>query len=129
MTIKVLSACEQQIIRIIYKKGKATVNEVMEDMSTPLSNSAIRTYLRILEGKNQLTHLEEDGKFYYHPLHLPYNVAGSAIQQVATTLFDADRGVLLSLFLKDPDTKMISAKLSAVATSMKELQDKKIVSY
>ncbi len=125
MTIKVLSAREQQIIRIIYQKGKATVNEVMEEMPSPLSNSAIRTYLRILEGKNQLTHIEEDGKFYYHPLHRPYTVAISAIQQAAATFFEGDRGALLTLFLKDPDTKMTSDELSTVGAAIKELQAKK----
>ena len=125
MTIKVLSTREQQIIRIIYQKGKATVNEVMEDMPVNLSNSAIRTYLRILEGKNQLTHIEEDGKFYYHPLHRPFNVAISAIQQAAQTFFDGDRGVLLTTFLKDEDTKMTQDELSALETTIKELKAKK----
>ncbi len=125
MTIKVLSTREQQIIRIIYQKGKATVNEVMEDMPVNLSNSAIRTYLRILEGKNQLQHSEEDGKFYYYPTHRPYHVAVSAIQQAALTFFEGDRGVLLSLFLKDQDTKMTPEELNAVEASIKELRGKK----
>ena len=125
MTIKVPSAREQQIIRIIYQKGRATVNEVMEEMPSPLSNSAIRTYLRILEGKNQLQHSEDEGKFYYYPTHRPYHVAVSAIQQAALTFFEGDRGTLLAHFLKDQDTKMTSAELDAVESAIKELRSKK----
>jgi len=47
----VLSRRERQIIDILYRRGRATAAEVMEDLPGDSSYSTVRTQLRVLEEK------------------------------------------------------------------------------
>ena len=46
-----LSRRERQIMDVLYRRGAASVAEVMEDMPDPPSYSAVRATLRVLEEK------------------------------------------------------------------------------
>ena len=63
-----LSPREQQIMEIIYRSDRGiSATEVMEGLPDDLSNSAVRTFLRILEHKGHLKHDEKDGRYIYKP--------------------------------------------------------------
>jgi predicted transcriptional regulator len=44
-----LSRRERQIMDVIYRRGRATAAEVLEDIPDPPSYSAVRAMLRLLE--------------------------------------------------------------------------------
>ena len=47
-----LSRRERQIMDVIYRRGRATAAEVLEDIPDPPSYSAVRAMLRLLEEKD-----------------------------------------------------------------------------
>ena len=51
-----LSRRERQIMDVIYRQGRATAAEVMENMPDPPSYSAVRAMLRLLEEKGDVRH-------------------------------------------------------------------------
>src|SRR5205814_1967271 len=51
-----LSRRERQIIDILYRRGRATAAEVMEDLPGDPSYSTVRTQLRVLEEKGHVRH-------------------------------------------------------------------------
>ena len=50
-----LSKRERQIMAIIYKRKKASVHDVLEDIPNPPSYSAVRTTMNILKEKGFLS--------------------------------------------------------------------------
>src|SRR6185369_15447695 len=72
---------------IIYSRGKATANEVMENLSDPPGYSAIRALLRILEEKGHLRHEQNGQKYIYLPTVERERVKHSALRRVVQTFF------------------------------------------
>ena len=62
-----LTRRERQIMDILYKRGRATANEVMQDLSGDPHYSTVRTQLRILEEKGHISHEEEGLRYVYMP--------------------------------------------------------------
>ena len=67
MTQPSLSRRERQIMDILYRRGRATGAEVMEDLPGDPSYSTVRTQLRVLERKGHVRHEDQSGKFIYLP--------------------------------------------------------------
>src|SRR5439155_57272 len=63
----VLSRRERQIMDILYRRGRATANEVMADLTGNPSYSTVRTQLRVLETKGHVRHEEEGLRYVYVP--------------------------------------------------------------
>src|SRR3989442_1129456 len=55
-----LSRREREIMDVIYRSGRATAAEVLDQLAAPPSYSTVRALLRVLEEKGHLRH-EEDG--------------------------------------------------------------------
>ena len=62
-----LARRERQIMDILYRRGRATANEVMEDLSGSPSYSTVRTQLRVMEEKGHVRHEEEGLRYVYSP--------------------------------------------------------------
>ena len=62
-----LSRRERQVMNILFRRGRATVAEVMDDLPDPPTYSAVRSILRILGGKGLITHREDGPRYVYVP--------------------------------------------------------------
>ncbi len=82
-----LSKREQEIMDLVYERGRLTSNEATELLSGAPSNSTVRTLLRILEEKGKLTHHEVDGRFIYMPVVPRVSAARQALDGVMKTFF------------------------------------------
>jgi predicted transcriptional regulator len=114
-----LSKRERQIMDIIYRRGSATAGEVQTDLSRgqkndEISNSAVRTLIRILEEKGHLRH-EVNGKQYlYFPTIPREQAVKSALRSLLDTFFNnspeaAVAALLENESLTDSDLDKISA--------------------
>ena len=82
-----LSRREREIMDIVFRRGRAGVLEVLEDMTSPPSYSAVRATLRILEDKGHLKH-EQQGQRYVFLSTVPVERAReSALDRLVTTYF------------------------------------------
>ena len=62
-----LSRREREMMNIIFRNGKATANEVMEEMTEAPSYSAVRATLRVLEQKGHVRHQHDGTRYVYIP--------------------------------------------------------------
>lgn len=85
--LKTLSRREQQIMDIIYSRGEASANEVMENLSDPPSYSAVRALLRILEEKGHLRHKQDGQRYVYSPTLARDRAKHSALRRVLQIFF------------------------------------------
>ncbi|MGI9174148.1 MAG: BlaI/MecI/CopY family transcriptional regulator [Rhodothermales bacterium] len=83
-----LSRRERQIMYIIYERGKASANEVMERLPDPPSYSAVRAMLRLLEEKGHLEHEQDGPRYIYLPTQPRETVRRSALRHTIKTFYD-----------------------------------------
>ncbi len=84
----ILSRRERQIMDIIYKHGRATAAEVMEQLPDPPGYSAVRALLRTLEEKGHLHHAQEGQRYVFMPVVTRDTAKHSALKRVLQTFFD-----------------------------------------
>jgi predicted transcriptional regulator len=87
-------------MEIVWKKGEATVGEVVEALGpdTPLAYSTVLTTLRILENKGYLRHRKDGRAFVYKPAVRRDKAQDSAIKHLLKRFFE-DSAELLVLNL------------------------------
>lgn len=113
-----LSPREQQIMEVIYRAGSAGLSAaaVQEALPPPrVSNSAVRTFLRILEDKKHLYHVADGTRFVYLPTRPAPEAAQSALSRVVRTFF-ADSPLRAALTLLSPGeaNRLTPAELDAL---------------
>lgn len=79
---------EKEMMDIIYRRGRATAAEVMEDMADPPSYSAVRATLRVLENKGHLRHSDDGTRYVYQPTVNRDRASRSALNELMKTFFD-----------------------------------------
>jgi BlaI family penicillinase repressor len=60
-----LTRRERQMMDILYRRGRATAGEVLEELSGDPSSSTVRTQLRVLEAKGHVRHEEQGLRYVY----------------------------------------------------------------
>jgi predicted transcriptional regulator len=102
---KHLSRRERQIMDIIYREGKSTAAEVMDNLPDPPSYSAVRALLRILVEKGHLRFEKVGPRYIYLPTQSPENAKKSALKHVLSTFFEGSvtQAVAALLDLSDDD--------------------------
>src|SRR5207247_11281789 len=84
----VLSRRERQIMDILYRRGRATANEVMADLTGNPSYSTVRTQLRVLETKGHVRHEAEGLRYVYVPALARPTARRSELRHLGDTFFD-----------------------------------------
>lgn len=83
-----LSRRERQIMDVVYRKGRATVQQVLDALDDPPSYSSIRALMRLLEEKGRLRHVADGPRYVYLPTRPKEKARKSALQHLLTTFFD-----------------------------------------
>lgn len=109
-----LSRRERQIIRILYRKGSATVRDVTEAMPDAPSYNSVRVTLGILERKGKVRHEEQGRRYVYFPTIEPAQASQRAVRDVLTTFFrkDPSKGVLA--MLDEASTRLSDEQLDEI---------------
>ena len=86
-----LSRREREIMDIVFRHGRVGVMEVLEEMESPPSYSAVRATLRILEDKGHLRHEEQGQRYIFLPTVPVEKARESALDRLVTTFFAGSR--------------------------------------
>ena len=79
---------EREIMDILYRRGRATAAEVLEDMAEPPTYSAVRALLRILEDKGHARHEPQGPRYVYFPQVSRERARRSALKRLVSTFFE-----------------------------------------
>jgi predicted transcriptional regulator len=110
-----LSRRERQIMDIIYRRGRASAAEVLNDLPDSPSYSAVRALMRILEEKGHLTHEKAGARYIYLPTQPRQNAGKSALKQVFQTFFDSSVEKVVAALLDVSDSKLSDEDLERLA--------------
>ena len=87
-TEEYLSKRESQIMNIIYKKVKASVSDVQEELPDKVSYSTVRALLNILVDKGILKYETVDKKYIYYLATPKENAEKFAIKDLINTFYN-----------------------------------------
>ena len=110
-----LTRRERQIMDILYRRGRATATEVMQDLSGDPSYSTVRTQLRVLESKGHVRHEEEGLRYVYLPA-LPRRAARkSALRHLVDTFFEGSTEKVVGALLGGESARLTDDELDRIA--------------
>jgi BlaI family penicillinase repressor len=110
-----LTRRERLIMDILYRRGRATAGEVMEDLSGDPSYSTVRTQLRVLETKGHVRH-EEHGLRYVYMAAVPRHAARkSALRHLVETFFEGSTEKTVAALLGADGSRLSEAELERIA--------------
>lgn len=106
---------ERQIAEVVYRLGRATVTEVLENLPDPPSYSSVRAMLRILESKGHLKHLQEGPRYVYLPAVRREKASRSALDHLVRTFFDGSTGRAVAALLENGDVQLSDAEIERLS--------------
>jgi len=110
----VLSRRERQIIDILYRRGRATAAEVMEELPADTTYSTVRTQLRVLEEKGHVRHEQDGQRYVYSPAVARGTVRKSALKHLVETFFDGSVEQTVAALL-GADSRVSEPELERIA--------------
>jgi predicted transcriptional regulator len=115
-----LSRRERQVMDILYRRGEATVAEVMADLPDPPTYSAVRSILRILMEKNIITHREDGPRYVYLPAVNTDSARDDALKHVIRTFFDGSAEQAVAAVLRMSDAKLSDTEIDQLRDKIKK---------
>ncbi len=100
---------------ILYKRGRATASEVMEDLPGRPHSSTVRTQLRVLEEKGHVTHGEEGLRYVYIPAVPRRAARKSALRHLVDTFFDGSAEQVVAAVLGGEGSRLSDKELDRIA--------------
>ena len=111
----VLTRRERQIMDILFRRGRATAAEVMEELPGDPSYSTVRTQLRVLEDKGHARHEEEGLRYVYMPAMGRTTARKSALRHLVDTFFDGSAENVVAALLGGEAARLSEAELQRIA--------------
>jgi predicted transcriptional regulator len=117
-----LSRRERQIMDVIYRRGRATAAEVLEDIPDPPSYSAVRAMLRLLEEKGHVRHEQDGPRYVFLPIVNRDRARRSALTHVVRTFFDGSATEAVAALLNDGG-KLSDAELDRLSAMIAQARE------
>jgi BlaI family penicillinase repressor len=83
-----LTRRESQIMEILYRRRRATVEEIRTELPDASSPSSVRKLLEIMIDRGLLTREYDGPRFVYFPAVKPEDASRSALAQLVRTFFN-----------------------------------------
>lgn len=109
-----ISRRERQVMDILFRLGKATAEEVLNELPDPPSYSAVRALLVTLEGKGLVKHGKESRKYVYQPTVPEKKAKRTALKQLIATFFEGSPEKLVASLLDPQDQKLSSEEIERI---------------
>lgn len=105
---------ERQIMDILFRRGRATAEEVMLELSGEPSYSTVRTQLRVLEEKGYVRHEEQGRRYIYIPAVARATARKSALRHVVDTFFDGSVEKVVAALLGGEASRLSDEELNRI---------------
>lgn len=103
---------------IIWRHGRATANEIHEELPDAPSYSAVRALLAVLLNKGHLRHERDGKKYVYVPTASAEKAGKSALRRLLSTFFNNSPAELVATLLDPKETD--DAELARIQTLLKD---------
>ena len=115
-----LSRRERQVMDILFRRGEATVAEIMAELPDPPTYSAVRSILRILGEKRLINYREDGPRYVYLPAVDTDDARNDALEHVIRTFFDGSVEQAVTAVLRLSDTQLEDAEIEKLRARIRE---------
>jgi len=115
-----LSRRERQIMDVLYRLGRATANDVLNELPGASSSSTVRTQLRVLEAKGHVRHEEHGLRYVYLPTTSRHAARRSALKHVVETFFDGSTEKAVAALLGGEAQRISDDELDRILDLVKQ---------
>ena len=110
-----LTRRESQIMEILYRRRRATVEEVRAELPNASGASSVRKLLEIMMARGHVEREYDGPRFVYFPAQDAEAVSRSALRQRVRTFFDGSPGATLAALLDISDVSLSRAEYDRLA--------------
>ena len=110
-----LSRRERQIMDILHRRGRATVAEVLSELTGEPAYSTVRAQLRVLEEKGHVRHEEEQLRYVYLPAQSHRVASRSALKHLVDTFFQGSPEQVVEALLGKDGSGVSREELDRIA--------------
>jgi predicted transcriptional regulator len=116
-----LSRRERQIMEIVHGKGSVSVGEIRAAMPQPVSYSAVRVIVNVLEKKGHLRHTRLGKRYVYRATSSRARVVQGALKHLLSTYFEDSLhkavAAMVQLHAKDLSDEDVRQLIDAIERS------------
>ena len=91
---------------VLYRVGRASVGELLQELSGEPAYSTVRAQLRTLEEKGHVRHEEKGFRYVYLPKVPRHAIRQSALRHLVDTLFEGSSGKVTAALIGDERTRL-----------------------
>ena len=118
-----LTRRESQIMEILYRRRRATIEEIRSELPDAPSPSSVRKLLDIMIERGLLAR-EYDGPLYvYFPAAKPEEASRSALKQLMRTFFNNSPGSAIAALLDMTSTPLSAAEYRRLSNLLKRVRE------
>ena len=118
-----LTRRESQIMEILYRRRRATVEEIRSELPDAPSPSSVRKLLDIMIERGLLAREYDGPRYVYFPAVKPEEASRSALKQLLRTFFDNSPGSAIAALLDMTSAPLTPAEYRRLKALMKRVRD------
>jgi BlaI family penicillinase repressor len=118
-----LTRRESQIMEILYRRRRATVEEIRTELPEAPSPSSVRKLLEIMIERGLLAREYDGPRFVYFPAAKPEEASRSALKQLVRTFFDGSPGSAMAALLDMTSTPLSAAEYRRLSGLLKRVRE------
>ena len=119
-----LTRRESQIMDILYRRRRATVEEIRADLADAPSPSSVRKLLEIMIDRRLLAREYDGPRFVYFPAVTPEDASRSALERLVRTFFEDSPGSAMAALLDLPSTGISESEYRRLSGLLKRAREK-----
>ena len=118
-----LTRRESQIMEILYRRRRATVEEVRAELPDAPSPSSVRKLLDIMIERGLLAREYDGPRYVYFPAVKPEDASRSALKQLVRTFFNNSPGSAIAALLDIRSTQLSAAEYRELRNLLKRARE------
>ena len=118
-----LTRRESQIMEILYRRRRATVEDIRAELPDPSSPSSVRKLLEIMIERGLLGREYDGPRYVYFPSARPEEASRSALKQLVRTFFDNSPGSAIAALFDITETPLSDAEYRRLTTLLKRVRE------
>ena len=118
-----LTRRESQIMEILYRRRRATVEEIRSELPDAPSPSSVRKLLDIMIERGLLAREYDGPRYVYFPAVKPEDASRSALKQLVRTFFNNSPGSAIAALLDIRSTQLSAAEYRELSNLLKRARE------
>jgi BlaI family penicillinase repressor len=118
-----LTRRESQIIEILYRRRRATVEEIRSELPDAPSPSSVRKLMDIMIERGLLAREYDGPRYVYFPAAKPEEASRSALKQLMRTFFNNSPGSAIAALLDMTSTPLSAAEYRRLSNLLKRVRE------